>query len=186
MAPSGKLLAPNVPVFAGDAGSEPAAATATLQQLGAWVERRRPLVAPFELKNTPVDAPSPSESGLDETSPFYPDQLISSLTAVFVVLSLIAVLTIFLPVGLQAKADPNLTPAHVKPDWYFLFLYEFLHFAPTIVGLFAPLVAIVALIALPFLDRNPERAPTKRVLAIGACLLVVAAVVAISIVGYLE
>lgn len=142
---------------------------------------KTPLVAPEHApKLTRVD-----DSG-ERAIAFYPDQLVSSLSAVLLVMCLVVILTIFLPVGLQAKADPNLTPAHVKPEWHFLFLYAFLHFMPAAVGIFAPIVAIFALVALPFLDRNPERAPRKRVLAVGGCVLVSLSIVALSVLGYLQ
>lgn len=141
---------------------------------------------PVPLRPVPDASTAGPPAGAPREIRFYPLQMISSLSTVFVVMCLITVLVIFFPAQLGTKADPGLTPPQVKPEWYFLFLYEFLHFSPTMVGLLAPLAGIAGLILLPFLDRNPERAPRRRLLAIASCLLLCAGVVALSIIGYLE
>jgi quinol-cytochrome oxidoreductase complex cytochrome b subunit len=109
---------------------------------------------------------------------FFPDHFISEATTMVLLLSLYSVLAIFMPAFLDARANPAVTPVGIKPAWYFLFLYEFLHFVPPLVGTITPLVLLVLLAAWPFLDRNPSRKPRKRVVA-----LILAAVVVITIIG---
>jgi len=186
MAPSRVVAGPDALLSQEGATSGRLGGTVTLPADRGPATRRRPVVAPFAIPEPPAPKPKPVVDRGREGVPFYPNQAISSLTASFIIMSLLTVLTIFLPAGLQAKADPNLTPAHVKPEWPFLFLYEFLHFVPTIVGLLAPLAAIAALVALPFLDRNPERAPRKRLLAIAGCFVVVSVIGFATVSGYLE
>lgn len=120
------------------------------------------------------------------TVPFYPDHAISEATAVFIILSLVSVLCIFFPVILDIKANPMVTPAGSKPEWYYLFLYAFLHFVPPLVGVLAPLVGVGILFFLPFLDRNPERNPRHRIVAITGAILLLAVIGILTIVGYLE
>jgi len=59
-------------------------------------------------------------------------------------------------------ADPLKTPAHIYPEWYFLWSYEILRPFSTNVGLIAFAIAQVIFFALPFLDRSPNVAPASR------------------------
>jgi cytochrome b6-f complex subunit 4 len=117
------------------------------------------------------------------TMRFFPDHFLSEGAAMVLLLSLYAVLAIFMPAGLETRADPTITPVGIKPEWYFLFLYALLHYVPVVVGVIAPLLGFVFLGALPWIDRNPSRKPGKRVFAIIASLLVLGGVVALSIIG---
>jgi ubiquinol-cytochrome c reductase cytochrome b subunit len=54
------------------------------------------------------------------------------------------------------------TPAHIYPEWYFLWSYEILRPFPTDPGLMAFGFAQVIFLALPFLDRSPNVAPASR------------------------
>ena len=59
-------------------------------------------------------------------------------------------------------ADPLKTPAHIYPEWYFLWSYEVLRPFSTNVGLIAFAIAQVIFFMLPFLDRSPNVAPASR------------------------
>ncbi|AKF25678.1 ubiquinol cytochrome C oxidoreductase [Sulfurovum lithotrophicum] len=59
-------------------------------------------------------------------------------------------------------ADPLKTPAHIYPEWYFLWSYEILRPFSTNVGLIAFAIAQVIFFTLPFLDRSPNVAPASR------------------------
>ena len=117
---------------------------------------------------------------------FFPDHFISEATAMVLLLCLYSVLAILKPAGLEAPANPLVTPVGIKPEWYFLFLYSFLHFVPVIVGVMMPLVGIVFLILLPWIDRNPSRKPRKRLIAIGLSILLLLGIVALTIIGLVE
>jgi ubiquinol-cytochrome c reductase cytochrome b subunit len=54
------------------------------------------------------------------------------------------------------------TPAHIYPEWYFLWSYEILRPFPTDPGLIAFAFAQVIFFLLPFLDRSPNVAPASR------------------------
>ena len=69
----------------------------------------------------------------DKPVPFFPDHLMTEFWVAvgFVgVAFIIGFLGMLHPIGLQAPADPLNTPLHVKPEWYFLFLYQFLKLVP--------------------------------------------------------
>jgi len=59
-------------------------------------------------------------------------------------------------------ADGLKTPAHIYPEWYFLWSYEILRPFSKDVGLIAFAVAQVIFFLLPFLDRSDRVAPANR------------------------
>ena len=59
-------------------------------------------------------------------------------------------------------ADSLKTPAHIYPEWYFLWSYEILRPFPTDLGLIAFGIAQVIFLTLPFLDRSPNVAPASK------------------------
>jgi ubiquinol-cytochrome c reductase cytochrome b subunit len=59
-------------------------------------------------------------------------------------------------------ADGLKTPAHIYPEWYFLWSYEILRPFGKDAGLIAFAIAQAALFFLPFLDRSPNVAPAHK------------------------
>jgi len=59
-------------------------------------------------------------------------------------------------------ADGLKTPAHIYPEWYFLWSYEILRPFSKDVGLIAFAIAQVAFVFLPFIDRSPNVAPAHK------------------------
>ena len=79
---------------------------------------------------------------------------------------LLAGLAILFPQAIGTKADPFApAPAGIKPEWYFLFMFETLRLAPSrILGLEGEMVVFLffgmcglGLILVPFLDRRSQR-----------------------------
>lgn len=110
--------------------------------------------------------------------PFFPTHLWTEAKVaigILVVIIGIGVLGSLNPIGLGPAADPMDTPAHTKPEWYFLFLYELLKYVPKAVGSVLPF-ALVALIALwPFIDgrEDSHKARRFRIILTGAALIVI-------------
>ncbi len=109
--------------------------------------------------------------------PFFPNYTLGEFMAWYIVLAVLIILCSVFPAGLEDKANPLLTPEHVKPEWYFLGVYQFLKVAgelrpilgpqaPILVGLAVPGIVVALLVVLPFLDRRPERRPGKRLVAL--------------------
>jgi quinol-cytochrome oxidoreductase complex cytochrome b subunit len=68
--------------------------------------------------------------------------------------AVVFLLAILFNAPLKDIANPNLTPAVAKAPWYFAGLQELLsHVHPEVAGILAPAMAVLFLIALPFLDR---------------------------------
>ena len=117
--------------------------------------------------------PQPKET----TVPFYPDHV--SLEAKVVIGVSILALTVgliglFAPVGLGEPADPMNTPAHVKPEWYFLGLYQLLKYISKTAGAVLPVLAVLVITLWPFIDRKPDTtARSYRQRAIGVAVFMV-------------
>ncbi len=118
--------------------------------------------------------------------PFFPNYLLDEVIAWYVMLAVLVVLASLFPAGLEDPADPLRTPEHVKPEWYFLAVYQGLKLVPRIVGVTAPLVGVLLLFLLPFLDRNRYRIPRRRPVAIAVAVLLVLLMVAFTIWGWLS
>jgi ubiquinol-cytochrome c reductase cytochrome b subunit/menaquinol-cytochrome c reductase cytochrome b/c subunit len=76
------------------------------------------------------------------------------------------------------KADPGTTSFTPRPDWYFYFLFYLLRIFKwpdsVILGtVIVPTVALVLLLALPFLDVRRERRPLHRPVAMVAAVLTI-------------
>ena len=118
--------------------------------------------------------------------PFFPDYILDEVIAWYIALALLVVLASLLPAGLEEKADPLSTPAHIKPEWYFLFLYQALKLVPRIVGVLAPGIGVALLVALPFIDRKPDRSMSDRRLQISIGIITAVVIVALTVWGWLS
>jgi quinol---cytochrome c reductase cytochrome c subunit, bacillus type len=77
-----------------------------------------------------------------------------------------------------APADPGTTNFVPRPDWYFYFLFYLLRIfkwpATVVIGTVGiPTIALVLLLALPFVDRRRERRILRRPVALVAAILTV-------------
>ncbi len=121
-----------------------------------------------------------------DSIPFFPDHVRTEAWVSFgvlVVLIIVGILGTFSPVGLQAPADPMDTPAHVKPEWYFLFLYQILKFVPKTLGVLIPIVGVLVLMLWPFIDRKPDTSRRASLIRLIAAAVLLAVIVALTIWG---
>ncbi|MFQ5631702.1 MAG: c-type cytochrome, partial [bacterium] len=101
---------------------------------------------------------------------FYPLQLFKDSTVALVLIAVLVYLTAKYGAPLEEKADPTSTDYIPRPDWYFYALFQLLKIFEgrlEIIGaVVIPGIFFAVLFLLPFLDRNPERKPGKRPVAI--------------------
>ncbi len=81
------------------------------------------LDAPQEVQETPLTVEEDRE-GKKRFDPnryfaFFPDHITTELMVGFVLLSALTVLAILFPAHLGELANPDETPLHIKPEWYF-------------------------------------------------------------------
>ncbi len=114
-------------------------------------------------------------------TPFFPDYILQDGISIALYLALFLSVLFFDPYLFFTKesfvaANSLQTPAHIKPEWYFLANYQTLKIFPNeFVGLSIQGMAMTFLALLPFIDRSRERHPLKRPLfmaaAVGGILL---------------
>ena len=106
-----------------------------------------------------------------------------SLTSLLIVG--LGLLCFLIPVQLGARANPADTQYVPRPEWYYLPIFQWLkywHGSAAIVGvLVIPALAVLAVIALPLLDRSVERRPWKRPVAMGAYAFLVFSLVGLGL-----
>jgi cytochrome b6-f complex subunit 4 len=118
--------------------------------------------------------------------PFFPDYVLDEMIAWYVALGGLIVLASLFPTGLEEPADPLNTPAHIKPEWFFLFLYQFFKIVPRTIGVLMPIVAGVILLLVPLLDRSPKRAYRERIVPISIGIVVLIILTVLTIWGWLS
>ncbi len=83
---------------------------------------------------------------------FFPDHVLTEINIGLFLFFLCCVLAIVLPVEVGEKANPLITPEHIKPEWYFFPMYKWIKMTPEAVGLFVPMVVIAVFIFWPLVD----------------------------------
>jgi len=102
----------------------------------------------------------------NKTMPFFPNFMLRDVLLWLIVLNVLAVLAVFFPWELGRKADPFASaPAGIRPEWYFLFMFQSLKYVPPRIlfldgevlgiGLFG--VAGLIWLLVPFWDRKSAR-----------------------------
>ncbi|MEI6043402.1 MAG: cytochrome b N-terminal domain-containing protein [Chloroflexota bacterium] len=146
---------------------------------------------------------SVSPDGKKSGKAFFPyiifkDAVVSALVVVAIVL-----FTIFVPFGNTNPADPQNNYDAVsggkfepRPEWYFLFLFQFLKIVPNIDaigltskaigGVLIPTVVIGILFFIPYIDRGAKRHPFNRPITTVVTLAILIGIVAMTVVSMVE
>jgi menaquinol-cytochrome c reductase cytochrome b/c subunit len=97
----------------------------------------------------------PTDLAEDEVM-VWPSLVVVEAVSAVVFLLLLTVFSIFVSAPLTEQANPNKTPNPSKAPWYFLNLQELLlHMNAGLAGVIVPTVALVAIAAIPYVDRSP-------------------------------
>jgi len=130
------------------------------------------------------------ESKRQTSGPFWPDQVYKDMVVISVLFLILLGLIVFVRAPITGPADPIDTTYQPKPEWNFLFLYQALKafkgaWEPVgTVGL--PLLGILLLILVPFVDRKLRRNPAKRPVAMALLGVAAASIITLTITGYLS
>ena len=117
--------------------------------------------------------------------PFFPNFLYRDMLGWTLALGLIVLLASIFPWELGDKADIlKPAPAHIKPEWYFVFMYQTLKYVPKIIGIFGFALAGFIWILLPFFDRKSNRGIPNRLYTIIG-IIVLAYMIILTAIGYL-
>jgi quinol-cytochrome oxidoreductase complex cytochrome b subunit len=86
----------------------------------------------------------------------WPSLVVVEAVCAVVFLAILTALSVLVNAPLLERANPNQTPNPSKAPWYFLNLQEMLlHMDPGLAGVIVPTVALVAIAAIPYIDRSP-------------------------------
>ncbi|OGW89021.1 MAG: hypothetical protein A3A73_05905 [Omnitrophica bacterium RIFCSPLOWO2_01_FULL_50_24] len=122
----------------------------------------------------------------EDGTPFFPHHVLKEGVVFFILLGCLVTLSILAPFDLGEEADPLQTPYAIKPEWYFLPMYQVLKYFPKLVGIFIVSLAPLFLFLWPFLDKTSERHPLKRPVAVAFGVLVLLSLLFFGMLGYLS
>jgi mono/diheme cytochrome c family protein len=117
---------------------------------------------------------------------FFPDTIAKDAIVGLIIVAGIFALALLLPATTQPPADPASTTYNPRPEWYFLFFFQFLKLFPgylePVAAAIIPALALLLFILVPFLDRNPERRfqRRKKTVGIGAAALIFLAILGVA------
>ncbi|HVS74911.1 MAG TPA: cytochrome bc complex cytochrome b subunit [Candidatus Acidoferrales bacterium] len=131
---------------------------------------------------------SPAEA---RTMKFFPTFFLRELMAWYIALGVLGALAALSPWGLGTKADPFASaPAGIKPEWYFLFMFQTLKLIPAkvwffdgeVLGILVFGVAGLVWFLLPFFD--PLGRGRGRRMVLGAGIFALTYILAMTVYGY--
>lgn len=115
-----------------------------------------------------------------------PDLLTHEIFLACVVTGLLLIYLVFFYPGapLEQQANPAQTPLDTKAPWYFWWIQGLLKLGdPTLMGVVAPTIFVIVLMAIPYIDRNPKRLAKNRPFAITYGIFWLIALVVLSYMG---
>ncbi|HIC89950.1 MAG TPA: c-type cytochrome, partial [Anaerolineae bacterium] len=116
---------------------------------------------------------------------FFPDIIFKDVVVSLSLFALLLGLVVFVGVPQEPPANPADTRYVPTPEWYFLFLYQFLKYFPGSLEVVAttvvPLAGILALLLLPLYDVSRKRHPKHRPVAVSLMSVVVVAMVLLTV-----
>ncbi|MCK5916533.1 MAG: hypothetical protein KAG92_10375 [Deltaproteobacteria bacterium] len=99
------------------------------------------------MSNNPQEPQEPQEGYR-----FFPDHVLTEINIGLFLFFLCCILAIVLPVEVGEKANPLITPEHIKPEWYFFPMYKWIKMMPETIGIFFPMLVIGIFIFWPLVD----------------------------------
>ncbi len=112
---------------------------------------------------------------------FFPNFVLKDFMVWLLVINAIATLVVISPWGLGQEADPFApAPAGIKPEWYFLGMFQFLKVIPSHIGIFEgehiglAIFFLIGMIfaATPFIDKDTKPTTTKALEVFGLLILI--------------
>jgi cytochrome b6 len=113
-----------------------------------------------------MSVPPSLEKKPEKNMPFFPNLFYKDLIVWLIVLGIVVTLSVLLPPEIGKKADPLApAPENIKPEWYFLFLFQTLKLFPgEILGFNGETIAILLItcgilffLVIPFVDGKSAR-----------------------------
>jgi len=119
----------------------------------------------------------------EDTTFSYPYAFFREAVALMATVTGVMAISLFWNAPLEELANPAKTPNPAKAPWYFLGLQELVSHSALLGGVVVPALAVLALLAVPYLDTNPSRRPADRKWANRAFTIFVVVNVVLIVVG---
>jgi len=106
-----------------------------------------------------VDGTSPMvEKAPEDTVEAFPHYFILLTICTLAVTLALFIISLFFDAPLEDLANPLVTPNPGKAPWYFTGIQELIHYTdkPVIPGIIIPLLIIIWLVLIPYIDRKTE------------------------------
>ena len=133
-----------------------------------------------------VDRESITEESrpVDDTVFTWPHLLVRHVVVALGAAAVVLGLAVVFSAPLRGLANPNVTPEPAKAPWYFAGLQELLsRFDPLVAGILVPMGAVLVLVLLPYIDRNPDTRARRRKVAIVLFSVLLAIAIALTVIG---
>lgn len=118
---------------------------------------------------------------------FFPETILRDAFVSLFIFAVLMFLAVVFPHVSEAPADPTSTTYNPRPEWYFLFLFQFLKLFPgsleSVAAVLIPLLVIILIFIVPFLSRGLHRAWSKRKVSLAVGGFFVAAILALEVTG---
>ncbi len=101
-----------------------------------------------------------------KTFPFWPDHAYTEMIMVSLIMLILIILSLLFPAYLGERANPNVTPLHIKPEWYFYPVFRLLKITNLFWGVIIPMIFFGLLFFWPFVDRLFEKLFPKKEVAL--------------------
>ena len=130
-----------------------------------------------------------NENAKEKEMVFFPNFLFREAIAALIIVAVVIILSLMHPMKVGDPADPSDSSFKPRPEWYFMAPFYLLkvfpsslEIVPTVIG---PSLLFLGLIIFPFFDKDPERSPMKRPVAMTIMVVGVIATAAFTILGIL-
>jgi quinol-cytochrome oxidoreductase complex cytochrome b subunit len=133
-----------------------------------------------------VDRQSVTEADrpVDDTAFTWPHLLVRHVVVALGTAVVVLGLAVTFSAPLRGIANPNVTPEPAKAPWYFAGLQELLsRFDPLVAGILIPTGVVLALVLLPYIDRNPDTRARYRKVAIALFSILLTIFVVLTVIG---
>lgn len=104
--------------------------------------------------------------GADKPFNFFPDHIITELLIGTLLLFFLTLVTLVFPAELGEKANPLMTPDHIKPEWYFFFQFRMLKLTGLDTAVVLSGLLVFMIVLWPWIDALLERVAPKKDLGI--------------------
>jgi ubiquinol-cytochrome c reductase cytochrome b subunit/cytochrome b6 len=118
--------------------------------------------------------------GEKTTFRFFPDHILTELLIGVGLLVIISAISVIFPMALAEKADPLVTPAHIKPEWYFYFTFRWLKLAGLTAAVLSLGAAAFVFVFWPLFDKAIAKV-TKKDVAIPLGILAVLGILVLTL-----